>query len=161
MPIIVSDTSPIRALSHLGLLDLLHTQFERVLIPPAVAAEIARGSPSFLPIDLSARHYIVTADPINADPIIGAEPDLDRGEAEAIALALCEGVDVILIDEAAGRAAAARRRLRTVGALGVLIEQKRHDAAFAVRPYMDRLRNEINFFIDDRLYQHVCAVVGE
>lgn len=36
MSIVVSDTSPIRALSHLGRLDLLAYLFQEVVVPPAV-----------------------------------------------------------------------------------------------------------------------------
>jgi len=40
MLVVVSDTSPIRALAHLGLLDLLQRLFDRIAIPPAVASEL-------------------------------------------------------------------------------------------------------------------------
>ncbi len=40
MAIVVSDTSPVRALAHLGRLDLLKTLFGEVLIPPAVLDEL-------------------------------------------------------------------------------------------------------------------------
>ena len=40
MPIVVSDTSPIRALAHVGHLDLLGAIYGEVLIPPAVADEL-------------------------------------------------------------------------------------------------------------------------
>jgi predicted nucleic acid-binding protein len=41
MPLVVSDTSPIRALSHLQRLDLLSRLFDVILIPPAVSRAIA------------------------------------------------------------------------------------------------------------------------
>jgi predicted nucleic acid-binding protein len=40
VPIVVSDTSPIRALAHLDLMDLLPALYSEVLIPPAVAREL-------------------------------------------------------------------------------------------------------------------------
>ena len=36
MRIIVSDTSPIRALDHLGLLEMLRELFDEILIPPVL-----------------------------------------------------------------------------------------------------------------------------
>jgi hypothetical protein len=38
--IVVSDTSPIRALSHLDLLTVLEELFSQVIVPPAVAREL-------------------------------------------------------------------------------------------------------------------------
>ena len=46
--------------------------------------------------------------------------DLDLGERVAIALAETMRADLLLIDEAAGRAEAKRRHLRVTGTLGVL-----------------------------------------
>ena len=46
--------------------------------------------------------------------------ELDLGERAAIALAGAIHADLLLIDEAAGRAEAKRRNLRVTGTLGVL-----------------------------------------
>ena len=44
MPVVVSDTSPLRALAHLGYMDWLETLFHRVLLPPTVVFELAHPS---------------------------------------------------------------------------------------------------------------------
>jgi predicted nucleic acid-binding protein len=54
MPIVVSDTSPLRALAHLGLLDLLGTMFGEVYVPPGVIAELQIPRRRFPSLDLSA-----------------------------------------------------------------------------------------------------------
>lgn len=54
--------------------------------------------------------------------------DLDRGQAEAIALAVAVDADVLLMDERRGRAVAMRLGQRAIGALGVLVEAKRRGA---------------------------------
>jgi predicted nucleic acid-binding protein len=161
VPIIVSDTSPLRALHHLDLVHLLAQQFDEVLIPPAVAEELLRGSRTSRPIDTARLRGVTISGPVDATALLADEPELDLGEAEAITLALRVHSGQVLIDEAAGRVAAAKRGLRTVGVLGVLIEAKQSRQIASVRNLMDRLRDETRFFIADSLYLHVCEVVGE
>jgi predicted nucleic acid-binding protein len=45
--IVVSDTSPIRALAHLNLLYVLHALFGEVIVPPKVADELEHPRQSF------------------------------------------------------------------------------------------------------------------
>ena len=58
MSLVISDTSPIRALEWVELLDLLPTLFGRVLVPPAVAAELQRRS-----IDIADHSFIEVSVP--------------------------------------------------------------------------------------------------
>jgi predicted nucleic acid-binding protein len=45
---------------------------------------------------------------------------LDQGEAEAIALAIATGAELVLLDERRGRRAARERQLNVAGTIGVL-----------------------------------------
>ena len=58
--------------------------------------------------------------PVESDNVQAITDDLDLGERAAIALAATMHADLLLIDEAAGRAEARRRNLRVTGTLGVL-----------------------------------------
>ncbi len=64
---------------------------------------------------------------------------LDRGEAEAIALALEIAAGLLLMDERRGRNEAKRFGIRFVGTLGVLIEAKARGLFPEVRPVVDEL----------------------
>jgi predicted nucleic acid-binding protein len=86
--LVVSDTSPIRALHHVALVPVLLALYGRVLVPPAVAQELARGSATSPVVDLSAYPHVVTLAPARLDPRAASDPDLDLGELEAISLAL-------------------------------------------------------------------------
>lgn len=57
---------------------------------------------------------------VDADRVQAITDELDLGERSAIALAGATDADLLLIDEAAGRAEARRRNLRVTGTLGVL-----------------------------------------
>jgi predicted nucleic acid-binding protein len=56
--LVVSDTSPLRALAHLSLLPVLGQLFHEVVVPPAVAAEVTVGRPKLPPLDLSPFAFI-------------------------------------------------------------------------------------------------------
>jgi predicted nucleic acid-binding protein len=118
--VVVADTSPINYLILIGQIGLLRQLYTRILIPPAVLAELthpltpepvrgwARNPPQWLEIH-PPKHSLALA-------------QLDPGESEAIALATEMHADVLLIDEQAGRQEAVRRGLRVAGTLSVLDE---------------------------------------
>ena len=103
MNVVVSDTSPIRALEFLDLLDVLPVLFERILVPPAVAKELARTGGRFRSIDVGDYDFLQAHAVNDLERVNGLMPLLDRGEAEAIVLAREVAADAILIDEADGR----------------------------------------------------------
>ena len=89
--IVVSDTSPLSSLAIIDYLSLLQQLYEQVLIPPAVADELARGGEDDDRITrVLSLDWIEVRQPTNLELITMLESDshLDRGEAEAIVLAL-------------------------------------------------------------------------
>ena len=161
MPIVVSDTSPIRALSHLQRLDLLAALYGEVLIPPAVAAELENPA-STLPIVRVASIPAVRVEaPTDPAQIARFRAGLDPGESEALALAIEVGASLILMDEAAGRAVARTLGIEPVGVLGVLVRAKNAGLISSVVPLMDRLRLELDFFISPQLHATVRRLANE
>lgn len=61
--VVVSDTSPIRALNHLGLLDGLGEFLDQVLLPPAVLQELTFPSARYDVVDVSRYGHIVVRAP--------------------------------------------------------------------------------------------------
>jgi predicted nucleic acid-binding protein len=105
--VVVADTSPINYLVLIEQIDLLKQLYARILIPPAVLAELkhpvapkpvrewADNAPKWVEV-LSPKSSLILA-------------HLDPGESEAIALASELHAEVVLIDEQAGRQEAVRR----------------------------------------------------
>ena len=161
MMLVVGDTSPIRALANLGLLGILSNLYSEVIVPPAVAAEL-RDSPSGHASVEPERIAFLRVLPANDRAAVDEfRDDLDLGESEALALALEIGADLVLIDEAKGRAKAAEVGLDIVGVIGILLEAKEAGQVVALRPLLDRLRDEFDFWISPRLRAHALDSARE
>jgi predicted nucleic acid-binding protein len=161
LAVIVSDTSPIRALAHLGRIGLLHNLFGIVLLPPAVDEEL-RHPPTGLPlVDVRELGFISIRAPNDHQRVEDLMRSLDPGESEALALALELGVSVILIDEAAGGAMAVHLGLQPVGVLGTLVRAKQRGLIDGVGSLMECLESEIGFFISEQLRTEILRRAGE
>ncbi len=86
---------------------------------------------------------------------------LDRGEAEAIALAVDLKANYLLIDEMKGRTIARKYNLTITGVLGILIRAKQKGLLEFVKPDMDKLIYEADFRVHPKLYKEVLGWVGE
>lgn len=87
--------------------------------------------------------------------------ELDRGEAEAIALAHEVGSRVILLDERDARQAASRLGHSPLGSLGLLAWAKGAGKIENLRIQLDALRRQGNFRFSDTLYEIVLREAGE
>jgi uncharacterized protein len=161
MSIVVSDTSPIRALAHLQSLSWLGDLFASVVVPPAVARELENPPSSMQIVVLSAWSFIAIQSPQSAQRVAELKLTLDLGEAEAIALAEQIGAQAVLIDESAGRAVAMNCGLTVVGTIGVLLRAKQLGLCPAIEPLLTRLQQELNFFISPALRQRVLQQANE
>lgn len=162
--IIVSDTSLLSGLGIVGYLSLLQQLYEHVLIPPAVADELARGGEDDDRITrVLSLDWIEVRQPTNLQLIAMLESDshLDRGEAEAIVLALELGADELLIDERLGRREASQRGLSIIGLLGILLVAKRRGLIVAIRSVIDDLIAQAGFRVSGQLYAEVLIAAGE
>lgn len=161
MAIVISDTSPVRAIAHLGHLDWLRDLFGEILIPPAVAAELQHPPASFSPVDPTAWPFLVVQSPTDRKRVIELRSELDAGEAEAIALAEEIRAELVLVDERAGRQIASRCGFTVMGTLGLLVRAKQRGLCALVAPLLDRLRDELNFFVSSGLRHAVLKQAGE
>ena len=149
---IVSNTSPIVALDHLGEPDLLRKIFDStILIPPAVARELAGRA---LPEWFEVREV---RQPLSARTL---EAFLGAGESEALALALEAEADFILLDDKAARRLASQLRLTVVGTLGLLLKAKEAGLIASIRPKLEALRS-LPFHISPRLQEDILTQARE
>lgn len=161
MPLVVSDTSPIRALEFVDCLEVLPALFDPILVPPAVANELQRPAVRYHPISVADYPFLDVVAPTDQRQVKDLLPSLDRGEAEAIVLAQECRADAVLIDEADGRKIAQQLGLGVIGTLGILLRAKQRGDLTALAPVMDRLRDELGFFISPALREEVLRRADE
>ncbi|MFQ5857605.1 MAG: DUF3368 domain-containing protein [Anaerolineae bacterium] len=160
--IVVSDTSPLTNLAAIGQFDLLRHLYARLHIAHGVWNELnAEGKRWPGRDEVAASDWIERHEVQDGALVTALQRDLDRGEAESIALALELGADLILLDEKEGRRAAQRLGLRVVGVVGILLEARANNLVDAVRPHLDALRQTAGFYLSESLYQYALELVGE
>jgi predicted nucleic acid-binding protein len=160
--IVVSDASPIINLSIIGRLDLLHKLFDSIVIPRSVYDEIAvqgKTLPGSREIKNSKYFKILKAK--DKTLLNSLENLLDKGEAEAIVLAIEIKADLILMDETRGRKISEQFNLRPLGLLGVLVEAKNREFIKNLKPLLDELITNAGFWISKTLYKKVLTSVEE
>jgi uncharacterized protein len=161
MTVVVSDTSPIRALHHLELLSLLQRLYGRIIVPPAVTQELDNPPRTFSAIHLGDFPFVEVLKPADDSLVARLRTSLDVGESEAIALALETHGAKLLIDEAAGRRIAEDHGLKAFGTIRVLLDAKRANLISEVTPLVHNLVNDLRFFITPKLLTHVRRLAGE
>lgn len=161
MSVVVSDTSPIRALEHLGLTWLLQRLYGEVLIPPAVAEELRDTAAGLPPLDWAGISGLRVQAPNDTARVIELLRELHRGESEAIALAIEVEAAALIVDERAARSVALSLGVRPIGVLGMLVRAKNEGLVAAVGPLMERLRAGIAFRISPVLWAEILRLAGE
>jgi predicted nucleic acid-binding protein len=150
---VVSNSSPLIALSRIRRLDLLRAIFESVLIPPAVAREITPSIP--VPPAWLRVHALNVLPPASL-----LRRRLGEGEREALALAIELKADWIILDDLPARRSAQATGLNVIGTLGTLLTAKRTGLLKSIRPELDALLRT-SFFLSRKLYDELLQAVGE
>jgi len=115
---VVSNTSPVLNLAIIGRLSLLREQFEEIWIPAAVLEELRLEED--LPGSRVMREAIdakwLRVEEVKDQSLVHIlQRDLDKGEAEAIALALQMKAEWTLLDEREARRIAKSLGLKVIG----------------------------------------------
>src|SRR6267143_2760730 len=139
MEAIVADTTPLNYLLLIQAGDILPNLYRRVLLPPAVKAELAHANTPAI-----VRAWISQPPPwlevvSLKQPVDSALAHLDAGEREAISLASELQAILLLMDERDGVTIARDRGLKVVGTLAALDLAASHGLV-DLQTMFDRLR---------------------
>jgi predicted nucleic acid-binding protein len=118
---LVSDTGPLLHLWEAGALDLLSDAGD-VSIPPGVDGELQRLIPDWAAQRPDWLRVEALIKPFSEQANVWIRADLlDRGEAEAIALARQISADWLLTDDTAARVTAQTQGIEAHGSLGIVL----------------------------------------
>lgn len=160
--IIISDTSVISNLIQISRLQILSSLFGEIIIPTTVRLEILQLEEYGISLEqFRNASWIKTQDPVDINMERGLRESLDAGEAAAITLAKELNADYLAIDERAGRRIAKSLGIKIIGLVGILIRAKEANLIENVRPILDQLITEANFYIGEKFYQQIIENLGE
>jgi predicted nucleic acid-binding protein len=149
-------------LDWIGRLELLRELYGEVHIPEAVWQEIVvdgAGQPGAM--EVGSAPWINVRPVKNPNLVLALRQELDAGESEAIAFAIEEKADLLLMDERLGRETARYFGLNYTGLIGVLVEAKHKGLITSIRSYLDGLRERAGFRISQAVYLKVLSEQGE
>lgn len=155
---IVSNATPLIAFARIGELELLQRMVRHILVPEAVWQEVTEAG------NRPGVEEIRNASWVEVRPVRVIPPEilplLDRGEAEAVALAEEIAADELLLDERAARAIATARGLKIIGTAGLLVRAKQQGMIPLVRPFLERIQVQ-GIHYNPRFVEELLRQLGE
>ncbi|ABU58433.1 DUF3368 domain-containing protein [Roseiflexus castenholzii] len=158
--LVVTDTTPLIALALIGKLSLLSDLYGEVAAPPTVYAEAIAGAAGRIDAADIRNASCVRVQPLSDPRRADALANLDRGEAEAIALAQEINADLLIIDERLGRRSARHLGLTITGTVGILLKSKALGYIETVHPLLTMLQQR-GIYLGDALVRRALEIAGE
>lgn len=159
MPEIVCNTTPLQYLHQAGVIGIIPALYGRILVPKAVADEIAVGLNAGVNLpDLASLEWIEIREVSGSSwPM---PRDIHRGEAEVIALAGSLDDSLMILDDLAARRHAQLLGLKFTGTLGVLLKAKKSGILGSVLPVVDCLE-QLGFRLAANTRREFLNLAGE
>ncbi|MBI4688312.1 MAG: DUF3368 domain-containing protein [Nitrospirae bacterium] len=154
--IAVSNTSPLILLDKVEYLWILGRLFKKVIMPPSVDKEWLRPGGYVVPDWLSVNNLSSEAE----SDATKLYQDMDKGEAEAIALFRVMKADLLLLDDLRARRYAKSLGLPVAGTVGLLITAKQRGIISEIKPILDNLRKH-KFYLSNDIIKKAMDMVNE
>lgn len=154
------NTSPLIFLSKGGFLDLLQLLSATIIVPQAVATEIAAyGKDDLTAQALSQTDWLVVRDtpPI---PAVIQNWDLGAGESAVLSRGYAHPGTEVIIDDLAGRRCAETFGIPVRGTLGLVLIAKKRGVISAARPVLEKLRLS-GMYLSEKVLNQALAQVNE
>ncbi len=160
MPDLICDSSVIIALHQIGQLGILPAMSPKVIIPPLVARELARGdAQGDDALDVTSWDWVTIRAPA-AHPALPSRKQMGPGESEVLWLALEIPGSQAVLDDGPARLVAEQLGISYTGTLGLLRDAKKRGLIPAVAPLLDELAGHA-FNLSTRVRQNILKEAGE
>jgi predicted nucleic acid-binding protein len=157
---VIVNTSPLQYLHQIGQIELFPKLFGRIVVPEAVAAELAAGRS--LGVSLPAPEAIEWIDLRRPASAVGGllSWDLGAGESAVLSLALEHPGSWVVLDDKLARQAALHLSIPLLGTAGILLRAKTARHLSAIRPTLDQLAN-LGFRLTQETIRNILDLAGE
>lgn len=157
---VIVNTSPLQYLHQVGQLDLFTKLFGRIIIPHAVATELAMGRCIGISLPTpEAVQWIDQSSP--ASPVGGLLSwELGAGESAVLSLAIEHPGSWVVLDDKLARQAAVHLNIPLLGTAGILLRAKDAKHIQAVRPILDQL-TALGFRLTPQTMRNILDLAGE
>lgn len=157
----VANAGPLIALAQIGQFNVLQKLYNELCLPPAVRDEVVIfGQLRPGAVEVETAEWIRIVNICDQTAVEFLRERLDRGESEAIVLAIELEADWLLMDEARGRRVAQAQGLNQIGTIGTLVLAKQRGLIAAVTPLLNDLINS-GFHMGEALYRTAQELAGE
>lgn len=154
------NASPLILLTRAGLLDLLQSVSQEVVVPAAVATEIQQYGVSDVTVKAIAQTewlVVVDAPPV---PELIQSYDLGAGESAVLTWGYVHADTEVIVDDLAARRCAGALGISVRGTLGLVLTAKQRNTIPAARPVLEQLRSS-GMYLSDRVMNQALTLVGE
>ena len=160
--VVVADSSPLISLALIQQLELLPQLYKEVLVPSAVWNEVTVkgvGLPGAAAVSKKGWLQVKVIRQEVVEPIAVL---VDRGEAEAIALAKSTPDSIALLDDAQARRVSKRLDVPCIGTLGILRKAKKAGLLLEIGRFTNQLQAKCGkLYIRSSLIEAVLRDVGK
>jgi|SRR5690606_6288377 len=156
---IISNTTPIISFLKINKLLILKELYQKIIIPKEVFNEIEAGKEKEYYTDLSKIDWI-QIEKIENKKSLSYFLDLDKGEAEAIVLAVEQEADLIILDENLGRFYAKHAGLKVTGTIGILLKAKQMNLIPEIKPLLFELKAK-EVWLSDKFIEEILNLADE
>jgi uncharacterized protein len=161
--VIVSDTTTISNLFLIDKLWLLEKLYQKIVILKTVYDELEKlEEGNKRNIDkIKESNWIEVITVKENDLISVLLLTLDKGEAEAIALAKELKADLLIIDELKGRKCAKQLHLNIIELIGILLLAKQKGLIKSIKEILIELQEKAGFWISEKLFNATIELAHE
>ena len=164
MPAVVVDSSVLITLAAGEQFPLLRELYTTLYVPPEVWNEVTA-----IPKPFGTREtqqaldagWLIVRPPASLGAVRDLPFNLQRGEIEALALAVELADALLLVDDAQGRRAARALGIQYTGTLGVLLRAKAEGNLAALQPVLALMQQRTTFWLSVEVHRAALVQAGE